>query len=137
MIDDAGRRDAERAIDKTYRAYGAAFGKNPIAAASFCNEPVLGVLPQPVIPLPKRADFEAFCAGSVAKWKALGYSHGELKSGHVKMLTAQTALYSAGFVRMKSDGAELERAAATYLFQDGADGRKIVALIVTDPDELL
>jgi hypothetical protein len=52
-------------------------------------------------------------------------------------LNATTALYRIAFVRVKTDGSELERSAATYLFRNDSDTWKIFGLIATDPDKVL
>ena len=129
--------EAEVAIDAVYGDYAEAFARDPAAAAAFCGEPTLIVMPTDIVALSTRAELEAFYAALLARLRALGYTHSRLGTRRIKFLNHSTALYSIAFVRMKADGTELEQAAATYLFRRKANGWRIFSLIATDQDKLL
>ena len=133
----SGFGDEGREIHRTFTAYSEAFARDPAAAASFCCEPMLLALPNEIKALSIYAEIEAYYRTALNRLKALGYSHSVLGSHQVKMLNPTTALYEVPFTRMRSDGAVLEKSAATYLYRKETAGWKICAGIATDLDKLL
>ncbi|RLA42907.1 MAG: hypothetical protein DRR06_13415 [Gammaproteobacteria bacterium] len=57
------------------------------------------------------------------------FSHSQVDSCNIHQLTDKTALLSATFSRLKTDGTLLEKLGATYTVIDDGDGYKIAALI--------
>lgn len=137
MSDGALYAEAERAIDEAYKAYIDGFMRGPAAAAACWGVPALFVLPERVIAMQTHADLEGFYAATLSRLKSSGYSHSDFIRRSLKLLNEKTALYGTSFVRMKTDGTELERLATTYLFRNDGSGWKIFSLIGTDQDKLL
>jgi hypothetical protein len=125
------------AIHQVLSGYYDAVACNAAAAAAFYGEPTLIVLPTEVLTLPTRKDVEAFIARLLDSWRPLGYSNSKLSDPRVKILNPTTALYGTVAVRMKTDGAELQRAGFTYLLHKGDGGWKINGLVATDLDKLI
>jgi hypothetical protein len=62
--------------------------------------------------------------------RAAGYDRTEMLSSEAVALNATTATFTAAMSRQRADGSEIGRLVATYLITDGADGRRISALLV-------
>jgi hypothetical protein len=62
--------------------------------------------------------------------RAAGYHRSEMLSADTAALNGTTVLHSAEFSRRRSDEFEIGRLRATYLIADGAEGRRIRALVV-------
>jgi hypothetical protein len=62
--------------------------------------------------------------------RAAGFDDTEILSSEAVALNATTATFKAALSRRRADGSEIGRFVATYLITDGADGRRISALLV-------
>jgi hypothetical protein len=62
--------------------------------------------------------------------KSSGFHRIEILESETTVLNAKTALHRGNFVRRGRDDSEIARLACTFLLTDGADGRRISALVV-------
>ena len=79
----------------------------------------------------------ALFAGMMKGLAARSYGRSEWTRLGLKQLGASVAVLSAGVVRYRTDGAELERFGATYTMRKTDAGWKIVMLTVHDADGVL
>ncbi len=126
----------EQAIHQVVSGYYHTFVSDPVGAATYYGAPALVVLPNEVVFLATRKDVEPFLTKGRNDLKARGYLNTKMYASRIKRLNATTALYGTIAIRMKVDGAELERAAFTYLLHKGNAGWKIYGLITTDVDSM-
>ncbi len=66
-----------------------------------------------------------------------GFDHSEIDEVHIHPLSAKTALLSAIFSRLKTDGSLLQKIGATYTVIDSGEGYKIATLVAHDTDGLV
>lgn len=69
-------------------------------------------------------------AREIERMRAANYDRSETLRSDIVALNATTALHTAAFSRRRKDDSEIVRLTATYLIVDGADGRRIAALVV-------
>jgi hypothetical protein len=62
--------------------------------------------------------------------RAAKYHHSEVLESAVTLVNATSALVRGAFSRVRADGSEIGRVVCTYLVTDGAQGRRISALLV-------
>jgi hypothetical protein len=83
-----------------------------------------------VVSLTTGADVVAAARQQIEGMRAAGYDRSEVLDLDVSVLNATTALVRGRFARLRSDGSEIERLRTAYLVVDGAQGRRIAALVV-------
>jgi ketosteroid isomerase-like protein len=128
----------EAAITQTFTSYVQAFQTlNPQAMVPYCEAPCMLISSQGTLVMATPAEIEALFIGLIEGLKARSYGRSELTDLHVKQMSDHIAFVSVSRVRYRTDGQELERLGETYTFRKTADGWKIVAAAMHDPDTIL
>ena len=83
-----------------------------------------------VLSLTTEASVVAAARQQVEGLRAAGYDRSEVLELAVEVLNATTALLRGRFARVRRDGSEIDRLRTAYLVVDGAEGRRIAALVV-------
>jgi ketosteroid isomerase-like protein len=126
--------DETDAIRRSYTEYFQVFQTlRPEAVASFYHVPCMALSPQGVAVMTTSEEVRAFFGTMRTALQARHYARSERGDLQVKRLSDQTALVSTSVVRYATDGKELERFGATYLFRKTDAGWKIAVITIHDP----
>jgi ketosteroid isomerase-like protein len=126
--------DETDAIRRTYDEYFQVFQTlRAEAVASFCQVPCLALAPQGVTVMTTAEEVRALFRTMRTALQARGYARSEHGDLQVRRLSDQMALVSTNVVRYATDGKELERFGATYVFRRTDDGWKIAVITIHDP----
>lgn len=83
-----------------------------------------------VLALTTSAEVLGAARQQVEGMRAADYERSETLASEIVALNATSALHTAAFSRRRKDASEIGRLRATYLITDGANGRRISALVV-------
>ena len=126
------------AIARMYTGYFEAFQRlDPDAVLPYYHMPCAILIPEAVLAVAGVAEARALFAEMMKGLAARGYGRSEWTGLGVKQLGANLAVLSAGVIRYRTDGAELERFGATYMLRKTDAGWKIAVLTVHDADAVL
>jgi ketosteroid isomerase-like protein len=127
----------EAAIVQTARDYVAAFNTlRPEAVARFYHEPCM-VIGQRAVVWSSHADVERAIGSLMESLRARNFGRTEWASFRVKEQSDGVAIGSGVAIRSTTDGAELERVGATYVYRRTDDGWKIAAVWPQAPEMAL
>lgn len=130
--------DEPEAIARTYLDYFDAFQKlDPDAVLPYYDMPCMILSSDALRAVAGIDEARALFAGMMKGLAARSYGRSEWTRLGLKQLGASVAVLSAGVIRYRTDGAELERFGATYTMRKTDAGWKIVMLTVHDVDGVL
>ena len=128
----------EDSIRKFLLDYCTAFRPgNIVAVAEFYNVPLTMISDGRVAVVDDRSKIISIFNATMADLAGKGFDHSRVDNCAVHPLTDNTALISATFSRLKSDGSILERLGATYTVINDGDNYKIATLIAHAPQALI
>ena len=126
--------DETNAIRRTYDEYFQVFQTlRAEAVASFYHVPCLALSPQGVTVMTTSEEVRALFRTMRTALAARNYARSERGDLLVTVLSDQTALVHTSVVRYATDGKELERFGATYIFRKTDGGWKIAVITIHDP----
>lgn len=83
-----------------------------------------------VVTLSSAAEVGAWVRSQVDGMREAAYDHSEVLTSETSVVNASTALHRGEFSRRRADGTEISRLGVTYVITEGAEGRRIAAMLV-------
>jgi ketosteroid isomerase-like protein len=130
--------DETDAIRRMYTTYFEAFQRlDPDAVLPYYHVPCLILAREALHAITRVDEMRSLLGQMMGGLKASAYQRSEWTSLGVRQLDDRLAMLSAGVIRYKSDGAELERFGATYTLRRTDSGWKFVMLAIHDATTVL